>query len=81
MKQITPLDVPSAIQQRRSIKAFKPDPIEPKLIKQLVEFAVSAPSIANLQPWRIVVVQNAETRAALAKACPDAEDVLSLIHI
>lgn len=75
MKQITPLDVPSAIQQRRSIKDFKPDPIEPELIKQLVEFAVSAPSVSNLQPWRIVVVQDPEKKAALAKASPDANDV------
>lgn len=72
MKQMTPLDVPSAIQQRRSIKAFKPEPIEPELIKQLVELAVSAPSVSNLQPWRIVVVQSPEKKAALAKACPDA---------
>lgn len=73
MNQITPLDVPSAIQQRRSIRAFKPDPIEPELIKQLVEFAVSAPSVSNLQPWQIVVVQSPEKKAALVKACTDEE--------
>lgn len=75
MTQITPLDVRSAIQQRRSIKDFKPDQIDPEIIKQLVEFAVSAPSASNLQPWRIVVVQDSEKKAALAKASPDANDV------
>jgi hypothetical protein len=31
-----PLDVPTAIIQRRSIKAFKPDPISPELLKDLI---------------------------------------------
>ncbi|NEQ86501.1 MAG: nitroreductase [Moorea sp. SIO2I5] len=75
MNTITPLDVPSAIQQRRSIRVFKPDPIEPALIEQLINLTVVAPSASNLQPWRIVVVQNPEKKAALAKACPDADDV------
>jgi nitroreductase len=42
--QIPALDVPSAIVQRRSIKTFKPDPISPELLKQLVELTVAAPS-------------------------------------
>lgn len=75
MKTITPLDVPSAIQQRRSIRVFKPDPIEPVLIEQLINLTVAAPSASNVQPWRIVVVQNPEKKAALAKAYPDADDV------
>jgi len=75
MNTITPLDVPYAIQKRRSIRVFKPDPIEPELIQQLINLTVVAPSASNLQPWRIVVVQNPEKKAALAKACPDADDV------
>jgi nitroreductase len=64
-----PLDVPSAILQRRSIKNFKPDPIEPALLRQLVELTIAAPSSFNLQDWRIVVVQDPAQRAALAAAC------------
>jgi nitroreductase len=64
-----PLDVPSAILQRRSIKNFKPDPIEPALLRQLVELTIAAPSSFNIQDWRIVVVQDPAQRAALAAAC------------
>jgi nitroreductase len=64
-----PLDVPSTILQRRSIKNFKPDPIDPALLRQLVELTIAAPSSFNLQDWRIVVVQDPAQRAALAAAC------------
>jgi nitroreductase len=64
----TPLDVPSAIIQRRSIKAFKPDPISPELLQQLVALTVAAPSSFNTQSWRIVLVQEEAQKAALAEA-------------
>jgi nitroreductase len=64
-----PLDVPSAILQRRSIKNFKSDPIAPELLRQLVELTVAAPSSFNIQDWRIVIVQSTEQKAALAAAC------------
>ena len=42
--QIKALDVPTAITQRRSIKTFKSDPINPKLLSKLLELTVAAPS-------------------------------------
>lgn len=66
--QTKPLDVPSAIIQRRSIKSFKPDPISPELLKQLVELTVAAPSSYNIQDWRIILVQDNEQKAALSAA-------------
>ncbi len=66
--QVQPLDVPSAITQRRSIKTFKSDPIIPKLLKQLVELTVAAPSSFNVQPWRIVLIQDQGQKAALSAA-------------
>lgn len=66
--QIQPLDVPSAIVQRRSIKTFKSDPIAPELLKQLVELTVAAPSSFNTQAWRIILVQDEAQKAALSAA-------------
>jgi len=63
-----PLDVPTAIAQRRSIKTFKPDAIAPELLKQLIELTVAAPSSYNIQAWRIILVQDAAQKAALAEA-------------
>jgi nitroreductase len=66
--QTKPLDVPSAIVQRRSIKTFKSDPISPELLRQLVDLTVAAPSSFNVQPWRIILVQDQTQKAALAAA-------------
>ncbi len=63
-----PLDVPTAIRQRRSIKIFKPNPLPEGALQQLIELTVAAPSSWNLQDWRIVVVQSAEQKAALQAA-------------
>ncbi|MEH2369750.1 nitroreductase family protein [Nostoc sp.] len=66
--QTQPLDVPSAIAQRRSIKTFKADPITPELLKQLVELTVAAPSSYNIQDWQIILVQDEAQKAALSAA-------------
>jgi len=41
---------------RRSIRHFAPDPVDPELIRTAIAAAASAPSGANVQPWRFVVV-------------------------
>jgi nitroreductase len=66
--QLEPLDVPTAILQRRAIKSFKSDPIDPALLQRLINLTVAAPSSFNLQPWRIVLVQDAAQKQALAEA-------------
>lgn len=71
-----PLDVPTAILQRRAIKSFKPDPIAPNLLKRLVELTVAAPSSWNLQDWRIILVQDGAQRAALAEAAYGQKQIL-----
>ena len=63
------LDVPSAIVQRRSVKAFKPDAIAPALLKQLVDLTIAAPSSYNIQSWRIVLVQSDAQKAILTETC------------
>jgi len=64
----TPLDVPTAILQRRAIKSFKPDPITPELLRQIVELTVAAPSSYNTQSWRIILVQDEAQKQALSAA-------------
>jgi nitroreductase len=71
-----PLDVPTAILQRRSIKNFKSDPIDPALLRQLLELTVAAPSSFNIQDWRIIVVTDLAQRAALGAACFNQPQIL-----
>ncbi|MGA1203292.1 MAG: nitroreductase family protein [Planctomycetota bacterium] len=60
-----PLDVPRAIEERRSVKHFHPDPIAPEMLDRIVELTLAAPSSWNLQPWRIVLVTDEKRRRAL----------------
>jgi len=56
------------LRSRRSIRRFRPDPIEPALVRGLLEAARWAPSPHNRQPWRFVVLQEADSRQRLAQA-------------
>jgi nitroreductase len=49
---------------RRSIRAFRPDPVPLSLIRELLELARRAPSGTNIQPWKVHVVAG-EVRARL----------------
>ena len=46
-----------AIYQRRSIRKFKTEKVPAELIEKILEAATQAPSPANRQPWRFVVLE------------------------
>ncbi|HEX6958149.1 MAG TPA: 5,6-dimethylbenzimidazole synthase [Ferrovibrio sp.] len=48
---------------RRDVRHFRPDPVDPDLLRHLLEIAALAPSVGNSQPWRFVQVQDAARRA------------------
>jgi len=50
------MNVDDAIRTRRSIRAFKPDPVPRDVLNDLLEVARQAPSGTNIQPWHIHVV-------------------------
>ncbi|MCM2357897.1 MAG: nitroreductase family protein [Geobacteraceae bacterium] len=60
-----------AIEQRRSIRKFKPDPVPDEVLAELLDAARLAPSGCNAQPWRFKVVKDGETKRALAKGAFD----------
>lgn len=61
---------------RRSIRRFRTDPIAPELVEELLKAAMAAPSANNRQPWRFLVVTDADERARLAQAHPHAQFAL-----
>jgi nitroreductase len=65
------MDVLEAIRMRRSIRKYRPERIPDEKLKTILEAARLAPSAANRQPWRFVVVEDRERRKALAKAAND----------
>lgn len=50
------MNVTTAVQSRKSVRGFLPDPVDPQLIRRVLETAARAPSGGNLQPWHIHVV-------------------------
>ncbi len=57
------MELIEAIKGRRSIRAFRADPIPREVIANLLEIARWAPSGANSQPWRVTIVQGARLEA------------------
>ncbi|MDY6964357.1 MAG: nitroreductase family protein [Halobacteriota archaeon] len=60
--------VKEAIEGRRSIRKYKPDPVPDESLLQILEAARLAPSGSNTQPWRFIVVKGEETRKKLKEA-------------
>lgn len=53
---------------RRSVRDFSSDPVPDSIIEAAVSAAASAPSGANVQPWRFVIVTSPERKRRLRLA-------------
>jgi len=54
------MDLLKVIVERKTIRAFKPDPISKERIEEILRLAIHAPSAINLQPWEFIVVTGEE---------------------
>ena len=66
--------VSDAVASRRSVRGFLSTPVDPAVIRRVVEKAARAPSGGNLQPWHIDVVAGSkldELKAIMAKRVPE----------
>jgi nitroreductase len=55
--------VSTVLRSRRAVRAFKQQPVDRKLVEAVLEDAASAPSGANIQPWRVYVVSGTVKQA------------------
>jgi nitroreductase len=58
----------ASLRQRRSVRDFAPDPVPRDIIDTAIEVAATAPSGANRQPWRFVVVHDPEVKRKIREA-------------
>jgi len=63
-----PAGIPALIEQRRSIRAFRTDPVDRTLLDTLIEAACVAPAPHHSRPWRFVVIDTDAAKTALARA-------------
>jgi nitroreductase len=48
--------VRSVLHSRSAVRAFRPDPLSSDLVQEILSDASTAPSGANIQPWRVYVL-------------------------
>jgi len=63
------VDVFETIAARRSIRAYKNEPVPPESLARVLEAARISPTAGNRQEYRFVVVKDEATRKALVPAC------------
>ena len=68
------MDVSTAVAQRISTRAFKPDPLSEREIRDWLTAAQRAPSGGNTQPWRVIVVTGNARDEIIAKAASVLKD-------
>ncbi len=56
------------VKKRKSVRQFKPQPVEDEKIRQILECARLAPSARNLQCWHFIVIKQREKIARAARA-------------
>ena len=54
------MDLLKAMNERKSIRAFKSDPISKERLEEILRLSIHAPSAINLQPWEFIVVTGEE---------------------
>jgi nitroreductase len=75
------MSVLDTIKDRRSIRAYKDERIPKEKLDKLLEAARLAPSAANRQIWKFVVVENAKIKNQLVTACNSQAFVGTASHV
>jgi nitroreductase len=67
-----------AVVRRQGVLRYRPTPVEPEKIEQVLRAAVAAPSPANTQPWAFVVVTEPGLARQVAQHLLQAQEELVL---
>lgn len=59
-KDHSPAEIINIFRSRRSVRKFREEPVDDDVLRDLVEFAVTAPSGSNCQEWEFTVVNGRE---------------------
>jgi nitroreductase len=63
----TPETLLDVIFTQRTVRRFRPDPVDPALLHTILRAATCAPNARNQQAWRFLVVTDAATRAQIGR--------------
>ena len=65
------MELYEAIKKRYSVRSYQDKPIEQEKLDRIFEAVRQAPSASNRQPWKFILVRDAETRRKLVSICHD----------
>lgn len=63
-----------AIGERRDMRHFRSDPVDPETLTRLIGAAHLAPSVGYMQPWRFIRIVDPEIRAAIHALAKDEQE-------
>jgi len=55
------------IAERRDVRRFRPDAVPDDVLGRVLEAAHRAPSVGLMQPWRLIVIRELDTRVAVRR--------------
>jgi nitroreductase len=73
-------DIWEAMSTARTIRRFTDEPVDDAVLARCLEAATWAPSGANAQAWRFIVLRSPEQRAVVAKAAAHALEVIEPVY-
>ena len=63
------MDFYEVIETRRSVRAYKPDPVPDEVLKKVLNAARIAPSGSNRQPWKFIIIKESERKKKMIDLC------------
>jgi nitroreductase len=81
MKVRINMEVFDTIMDRRSIRTYKRERIPKDKLEKLLETARFAPSAANRQNWKFIIVENEQIKNQLVSACNNQAFVGTASHV
>lgn len=65
------MDFYEVVEKRRSVRRFMDDKVSQNVLDRILEAGRWAPSGANLQPWRFIVITSPEVKTRIADTCTE----------
>jgi nitroreductase len=62
------MDFNELFENRRSVRSYKDEELEEKIIFELIKAAISAPSAGNIQPWEFIIIRKKQIKEQLVMA-------------